>query len=101
METNKEYGNEDIQHWDWHEHLRKRPGMYLGKLGDGSERDDGLYVLFKEIVDNAVDEFNMGFGKTIDITLDEETKEVERLNNTLGIEVMNDARCFGYGIYHH
>ena len=76
METNKEYGNEDIQHWDWHEHLRKRPGMYLGKLGDGSERDDGLYVLFKEIVDNAVDEFNMGFGKTIDITLDEETKEV-------------------------
>ena len=76
METNKGYGNEDIQHWDWQEHLRKRPGMYLGKLGDGSEMDDGIYVLFKEIVDNAIDEFNMGFGKTVDITLDEETKEV-------------------------
>ncbi|MBR6971209.1 MAG: type IIA DNA topoisomerase subunit B [Bacteroidales bacterium] len=76
METNKGYGNEDIQHWDWQEHLRKRPGMYLGKLGDGSEKDDGIYVLFKEIVDNAIDEFNMGFGKTVDITLDEETKEV-------------------------
>ena len=76
METNKGYGSEDILHWDWHEHLRKRPGMYLGKLGDGSEKDDGIYVLFKEIVDNAVDEFNMGFGKSIDITLDEETKEV-------------------------
>ena len=73
---NKGYGSEDIQHWDWHEHLRKRPGMYLGKLGDGSEKDDGIYVLFKEIVDNAIDEFNMGFGKSVDITLDEETKEV-------------------------
>ena len=76
MEANKGYGSEDIQHWDWHEHLRKRPGMYLGKLGDGSEKDDGIYVLFKEIVDNAIDEFNMGFGKSIDITLDEESKEV-------------------------
>ncbi len=70
------YGSEDIQHWDWNVHLRKRPGMYLGKLGDGSEKDDGIYVLFKEIVDNAVDEFNMGFGKVVDITLDEETKEI-------------------------
>ena len=44
-----EYGSKDIQHWDWNVHLRKRPGMYLGKLGDGSEKDDGIYVLFKEI----------------------------------------------------
>ena len=71
-----DYGSKDIQHWDWNVHLRNRPGMYLGKLGDGSEKDDGIYVLFKEIVDNAVDEFNMGFGKVIDITLDEQTKEV-------------------------
>ncbi len=71
-----EYGSKDIQHWDWNIHLRKRPGMYLGKLGDGSEKDDGIYVLFKEIVDNAVDEFNMGHGKVIDITLNEETKEI-------------------------
>ena len=76
-EVNKsDYSKEDIQHLEWADHLRKRPGMYLGKLGDGSAPDDGIYVLFKEIVDNAVDEFNMGYGKVIDITLDEESKEV-------------------------
>ena len=70
------YSAEDIQHLEWADHLRKRPGMYLGKLGDGSEPDDGIYILFKEIVDNAVDEFNMGHGKSVDITLDEATGEV-------------------------
>ena len=57
----------------WNEHIRRRPGMYIGKLGDGSHVEDGIYVLLKEVIDNSVDEFNMGFGKQIDISLDVET----------------------------
>src|SRR5574344_1323547 len=75
-EMNKGYSENDFETLEWYEHIRRRPGMYLGKLGNGSEQDDGIYVLFKEIVDNAVDEFHEGWGKTIDITLNEETKEV-------------------------
>lgn len=68
------YTEDSIKTLDWQEHIRKRPGMYIGKLGDGSSRDDGIYVLIKEAIDNAIDEYAMGFGKTIDITLNE--KEV-------------------------
>ena len=89
------YGSEDIQHWDWNVHLRKRPGMYLGKLGDGSEKDDGIYVLFKEIVDNAVDEFNMGHGKVIDITLDEQTNEVSIRDYGRGIPLEKLVEAVG------
>ena len=52
------------------EHIRKRPGMYIGRLGDGSNQDDGIYILLKEVVDNAVDEFIMGAGKRIHVTID-------------------------------
>ena len=54
------------------EHIRKRPGMYIGRLGDGSHPDDGIYILLKEVLDNAVDEYIMGFGKRIDIKMDED-----------------------------
>ena len=64
-----EYTEDDIQTLDWREHIRLRPGMYIGKLGDGSMPDDGLYVLLKEVVDNSIDEFSMGFGKQIQITV--------------------------------
>ena len=57
----------------WNEHMRRRPGMYIGKLGDGSHPEDGIYVLLKEVIDNSIDEFNMGFGKQIDITLEDGT----------------------------
>lgn len=57
----------------WNEHLRLRPGMYIGNLGDGSHPDDGIYVLLKEVIDNSIDEFNMGFGKQIDVTLEDGT----------------------------
>lgn len=57
----------------WNEHIRRRPGMYIGKLGDGSHAEDGIYVLLKEVIDNSIDEFNMGFGKQIDITLEDGT----------------------------
>jgi len=65
------YEDEQIQTLDWWEHIRRRPGMYIGKTGDGSYADDGVYVLLKEVLDNAIDEHMMGFGKTIDITIDQ------------------------------
>ncbi len=61
------YTEENIKSLDWKEHIRLRPGMYIGKLGDGSAQDDGIYVLVKEIIDNCIDEHVMGFGKTIDV----------------------------------
>ncbi|TDI67419.1 MAG: type IIA DNA topoisomerase subunit B [Bacteroidetes bacterium] len=63
------YTEENIKSLDWKEHIRLRPGMYIGKLGDGSAQDDGIYVLVKEVVDNCIDEHIMGFGKTIDIKI--------------------------------
>ncbi len=66
------YDEDSIKSLDWVEHIRLRPGMYIGKLGNGSAPDDGIYVLFKEIVDNSIDEFVMGAGKTIDISLEED-----------------------------
>ncbi len=66
------YDDESIQTLKWNEHIRRRPGMYIGKLGDGSHSDDGIYVLIKEVVDNSIDEFNMGAGKRIEINLTEE-----------------------------
>jgi topoisomerase-4 subunit B len=64
-----DYSDDSIRSLDWKEHIRLRPGMYIGKLGDGSAYDDGIYVLLKEILDNSIDEFVMGSGKTIEITV--------------------------------
>jgi topoisomerase-4 subunit B len=64
------YSEEHIKTLEWREHIRLRPGMYIGKLGDGSSQDDGIYVLLKEVMDNGIDEFMMGFGKKIDVTID-------------------------------
>ncbi len=61
------YTEDSIQSLDWKEHIRLRPGMYIGKLGDGSAKDDGIYVLLKEVIDNCIDEYVMGYGKTIEI----------------------------------
>ncbi|MDE6503476.1 MAG: type IIA DNA topoisomerase subunit B, partial [Muribaculaceae bacterium] len=60
-----EYTEDDIVTLDWKEHIRLRPGMYIGKLGDGSNSDDGIYVLLKEVMDNSIDEFMMGNGRQI------------------------------------
>ncbi len=65
------YSEETIQTLDWREHIRKRPGMYIGKLGDGSSPDDGIYILLKEVIDNSIDEYMMGFGKTIEVEINE------------------------------
>ncbi len=65
------YTDDSIRTLDWKEHIRLRPGMYIGKLGDGTSHDDGIYVLLKEIIDNSIDEFVMGNGKTIEVTINE------------------------------
>ena len=61
------YTEDSIQSLDWKQHIRLRPGMYIGKLGDGASKDDGIYVLLKEVVDNCIDEYVMGYGKQIEI----------------------------------
>ncbi len=66
-----EYNEASIKSLDWREHIRLRPGMYIGKLGDGSAKDDGIYVLVKEVIDNCIDEHMMGYGKTIDVKITE------------------------------
>ena len=66
-----EYNEASIKSLDWREHIRLRPGMYIGKLGDGSSKDDGIYVLVKEVVDNCIDEHMMGYGKVIDVMISE------------------------------
>ena len=70
------YTEDSIRSLDWKEHIRLRPGMYIGKLGDGSAQDDGIYVLVKEVIDNSIDEHMMGFGKTIDVKVSELKVEV-------------------------
>ncbi len=70
------YSEETIKTLDWKEHIRKRPGMYIGKLGDGTSQDDGIYVLLKEVFDNSIDEYMMGYGKRIDIALNEESIQI-------------------------
>jgi topoisomerase-4 subunit B len=68
-QTDSTYNDDSIKSLDWKEHIRLRPGMYIGKLGDGSSLDDGIYVLLKESIDNCIDEYVMGFGKKIEITI--------------------------------
>ena len=72
-----DYTDDNIRHLSDMEHVRTRPGMYIGRLGDGSHAEDGIYVLLKETIDNSIDEFNEGFGKRIEVNiLDEHAAEV-------------------------
>ena len=70
------YSDDNIQTLVWNEHIRRRPGMYIGRLGNGTSQGDGIYVLLKEVIDNSIDEFAMGFGKTVHITVTEKDAEV-------------------------
>ena len=69
------YDDKNITTLDWVEHIRKRPGMYIGDIGNGSGYHDCVYILMKEVIDNAVDEFVMGYGRQIDVTVNFETGE--------------------------
>lgn len=73
MSDQNKYTEDNIRSLDWKEHIRMRPGMYIGKLGDGSSPDDGIYILLKEVLDNCIDEFVMGAGKIIEITIKDKT----------------------------
>src|SRR6185436_11135746 len=70
------YTEDSIRSLDWKEHIRTRPGMYIGKLGDGASKDDGIYVLLKETIDNSIDEFVMGYGKHIEVNIKDGKVEV-------------------------
>ena len=76
MAQNAQYTEDNIRSLDWKEHIRMRPGMYIGKLGDGSSSDDGIYILLKEVLDNCIDEFVMGAGKTIEIQIKDQEVSV-------------------------
>ena len=84
MAQESQYTEDNIRSLDWKEHIRLRPGMYIGKLGDGSSADDGIYILLKEVIDNCIDEFVMGAGKTIEISIkDKVVKAVAYTHRTL------------------
>ncbi|MBC7922648.1 MAG: type IIA DNA topoisomerase subunit B [Ferruginibacter sp.] len=85
------YTEDSIKSLDWREHIRLRPGMYIGKLGDGSAQDDGIYVLVKEIIDNSIDEHVMGFGKLIEVKITEHRVEVR--DNGRGIPLGKVVDC--------
>jgi topoisomerase-4 subunit B len=76
MSDQNQYTEDNIRSLDWKEHIRMRPGMYIGKLGDGSSPDDGIYILLKEVLDNCIDEFVMGAGKTIEVSIKDKTVSV-------------------------
>ena len=85
------YNDDSIQTLEWNEHIRRRAGMYIGRLGNGDRQGDGIYVLLKEIIDNSVDEFSMGFGKKIDITIDDKTVTVRDYGRGIPLNKVVDA----------
>lgn len=85
------YTEDNIKTLDWREHIRMRPGMYIGKLGDGSSQDDGIYILLKEIIDNSIDEFVMGAGKTIEINLSDTEATIRDYGRGIPLGKMVDA----------
>lgn len=86
-----EYTNDNIKTLEWQEHIRLRPGMYIGKLGDGSSPDDGIYVLLKEVLDNSIDEFTMGNGKQIDVSIANGRVEVRDYGRGVPLESIVDV----------
>ncbi|MCX6325491.1 MAG: toprim domain-containing protein [Bacteroidia bacterium] len=85
------YSEEHIKTLEWREHIRLRPGMYIGKLGDGSSHDDGVYVLLKEVMDNAIDEFMMGNGKKIDVSINSKEVRVRDYGRGIPLGKLLDA----------
>lgn len=93
LESNKAaYTSDDIKTLDWKEHIRRRPGMYIGKLGDGSHSDDGIYVILKEVIDNSIDEYAMGFGKQIIVNISDDGEvEVRDYGRGIPLESVRDV----------
>ena len=91
MSNKNKYSSDSIKSLDWKEHIRLRPGMYIGKLGNGSSVDDGIYILIKEIIDNSIDEFIMGFGKRINIELNDNTIFVRDFGRGIPLSKLEDC----------
>ncbi|MBQ9701759.1 MAG: ATP-binding protein [Bacteroidales bacterium] len=89
--VNTTYNDDSIQTLEWNEHIRRRAGLYIGRLGNGDRQGDGIYVLLKEIVDNSIDEFSMGFGKRIDITIEDKTVTVRDFGRGIPLNKVVDA----------
>lgn len=85
------YSEEHIKTLEWREHIRLRPGMYIGKLGDGSSHDDGIYVLLKEVIDNSIDEYMMGFGRKIDVSINGKEVRVRDYGRGIPLGKVTDA----------
>ena len=92
MQDQDQYNEDNIRSLDWKEHIRLRPGMYIGKLGDGSSPDDGIYILLKEVLDNCIDEFVMGAGKTIEVTMKEKLVTVRDYGRGIPLGKVVDAQ---------
>ena len=88
---NNQYDDNAIQTLEWNEHIRRRAGMYIGRLGNGDRQGDGIYVLLKEIIDNSIDEFSMGFGKRIDIAIEDRTVTVRDFGRGIPLGKVVDA----------
>lgn len=91
MSQNDTYNEDSIKTLDWKEHIRLRPGMYIGKLGDGSSADDGVYILIKEVVDNCIDEYVMGYGKKIEIKVKDSTVTIRDYGRGIPLGKMIDS----------
>lgn len=89
--TGTNYTEDNIVTLSWNDHIRERPGMYIGKLGDGSSADDGIYVLLKEVLDNTIDEFMMGFGKQVDVEVTESSVKVRDFGRGIPLGKLVDA----------
>ncbi len=87
------YSEEDIKTLEWDEHIRRRPGMYIGKLGDGKHSDDGIYVLLKEVLDNCIDEFVMGNGKKIELNIQDGVVSVRDYGRGIPLGSLVDVTC--------
>ena len=88
---NTTYNDDSIQTLEWNEHIRRRAGMYIGRLGNGDRQGDGIYVLLKEIIDNSIDEYSMGYGKKIDITIEDKTVTVRDFGRGIPLGKVVDA----------
>ena len=85
------YNDDSIQTLAWNEHIRQRPGMYVGRFGDGSQSDDGMYVLIKEVMDNSIDEYMMGHGKTIEVTIEGRRVTIRDYGRGIPLNKLSDA----------
>jgi len=87
----EEYNEKSIKTLNWKEHIRKRPGMYVGKLGDGTSRDDGIYLLLKEVIDNSIDEYTMGFGKKIEVSINDISVKIRDYGRGVPLRKVKDV----------